>query len=388
MAGIHGIAAGHTSVWSHARVGAMRHVSFGLVLGGLAVLSACGVATGQSQSRVVPAAAANAGNARSFPPFVTEAGRLQVVVDRNELRARSAFISAIAFRKDSAAAAYRGRTLSLVKVGLGHAFRPAGRMSTKFRRNRSGPVQVLFAGSLALPDQKAGVAPWWNVVLPLRNPFLWGSRAGDLLLEIEMPGHAQRVFGYAVDAYVQGRAGSHGVFGARGPFARGDRYSAFTQLDQLRPGGELILHSVGLTRPYPTHAILGVSRTRFGSTPLPLDLAPFGAPKNFLHVSIDAVVPAPIERVDTSHYRARALVEIPADPSLAGRTIYAQNVSLDPASNALGAVFSNGMRATLGSGPTAPIQALFATNSITQYGGFVFPGRTGGPVLRIVGVFR
>lgn len=363
-------------------------LSIGALLAGLAVLTVRGAVLGQQQARIVPVAAAKAGNARSFPPFVTDAGRLQVVVDRNELRASSAFVSAVAFRKDATAAAYSGRTLSQVKVGLGHAFRPVARMSTKFRRNRTGPVQVLFAGSLSLPAQKAGVAPWWNVVLPLRSPFLWVSRAGDLLLEIEMPGHAQRTFRYAVDGYVVGRAGSHGVFGSRGPFAAGDRYSAFTQLDQLRPGGELMLHTVGLSRPYPTYAILGISRTRFGALALPFDLAGLGAPKNFLHVSVDAVTPAPIERVDTSRYRARAVVEIPLDPSLAGRTVYAQNVSLDAASNALGAVFSNGIRATLGSGPTAPVQALFATNTVTQYGGFVFPGRSGAPVLRITGTFR
>ena len=75
---------------------------------------------------------------------------------------------------------------------------------------------------------------------------------------------------------------------------------------------------------------------------LPVDHSALGMLGCTLLTSVDFM---PLQRVGN---RASSFLAIPADPVLAGQSVYMQGLALDRASNALGAVLSNAVEATIG----------------------------------------
>lgn len=95
--------------------------------------------------------------------------------------------------------------------------------------------------------------------------------------------------------------------------------------------------------------ITGISKTMWGPTPLPLNLAFLGAPGCALHVSYDFPLP-----VTTSAAGAASLpLAVPNSMTLVGARFFQQYVVGDPAANAAGLVFSGGADARVGGGGTA-----------------------------------
>ncbi|MCA8975032.1 MAG: hypothetical protein KDC98_09940 [Planctomycetes bacterium] len=89
---------------------------------------------------------------------------------------------------------------------------------------------------------------------------------------------------------------------------------------------------------------LGLSNTMWASTPLPLSLAPFGAPGCDLLASGDlGVFLAP-----STAGNAQLQIAMPNAPGFVGFRFYGQVFPLDPAANALGLIASNGACATVG----------------------------------------
>lgn len=84
--------------------------------------------------------------------------------------------------------------------------------------------------------------------------------------------------------------------------------------------------------------ILGLSRVAATAGPLPLDLAPYGAPGCKLQVSIDA-----LQVLIGAQNSATFGWSIPGSPAFVGMEFYQQVLALDPTNNALGASLSNGM---------------------------------------------
>jgi len=84
--------------------------------------------------------------------------------------------------------------------------------------------------------------------------------------------------------------------------------------------------------------LYGASATAWGSVPLPLSLAAFGAPGCSLYVSPDVMV-----GVSMPSGAVQVSLTIPNDPVLVGAELLQQGVQIAPV-NPLGAAFSNGLR--------------------------------------------
>lgn len=82
---------------------------------------------------------------------------------------------------------------------------------------------------------------------------------------------------------------------------------------------------------------IGWSNTQWNAFTLPLDLGGFGAPGNFLYVSLDYLFPG----TNTSTGEASKTLTVPNDPAWAGKDVYFQWRLIDPAANPLGSIASD-----------------------------------------------
>ena len=93
----------------------------------------------------------------------------------------------------------------------------------------------------------------------------------------------------------------------------------------------------------PAVLAIGASDSNWGGAPLPLDLAPFGAPGCELLTGLQILIPA-----FTDFFGSVTMgIPIPSDPYLVGATVYTQWMASDPGANALGWVFSGGLSVTI-----------------------------------------
>ena len=93
----------------------------------------------------------------------------------------------------------------------------------------------------------------------------------------------------------------------------------------------------------PGTALFNLLIVSLGEQTPPIDLAPAGAPGCPLLVTLGAFFSFPSAGSPTTS----AIVPLPADPTLAGGTLYCQSFTIDPASNAAGVITSNGVRSRL-----------------------------------------
>ena len=94
----------------------------------------------------------------------------------------------------------------------------------------------------------------------------------------------------------------------------------------------------------PAFFLAGASSTVWGSTPLPLNLAPFGMSGCWLNVSIDVSVSGTTDASGATD----VYVRVPAITTLLGSSLYVQWGIADPGMNGLGVVFTQGGKATVG----------------------------------------
>ena len=341
-----------------------------------------------AQTKVFPVAATSSGNSSSFPPFVVDGGLLQEIVAGSTISTRSATLSGLQLRSGRANSA-TGRKIPRLIVRLAHTTRSPATMSTNIKANRTSVPTTVFDGAYALPAQSTTTAAGpWNIGWKWSRPFVFQNSLGNLLIEIEMPGPATTKFRYAVDSFVAGTRGKHVSFGTKGKFAGGDNFNMFSNLDQLRPGGEATMRVVNLKQGYPAIAIYGLSKSQWGTLRLPFDLKGLGAPDNALQVSMDILFPVAPWQIATNLWNLRAVLPLPNLASLGGKKLYGQTFFFDRSSNALGLVFSNATEMTLGSGPATDVSAIHLLDTKLGFGGFVHPGQTGGPVIRLTGSFN
>jgi hypothetical protein len=105
--------------------------------------------------------------------------------------------------------------------------------------------------------------------------------------------------------------------------------------------------SVGLSRAptnRPALLFLGLSKTLWGTVPLPLDLATFGAPGCSILAAGDVALAFATSATGTHSLSLSA----PIDKGLCSTSLYFQYIVLDASANKLGFVFSNGGDARLG----------------------------------------
>ena len=108
-----------------------------------------------------------------------------------------------------------------------------------------------------------------------------------------------------------------------------------------RIGTTFVLQSLNLPLSGPVFLALGASDTLYGPTPLPLNLAPLGAPQCNLLVSIDNLF-------STSNILGAATWGFTI-PNIPGGVFFTQTVVFDPPANAFGVTLSNAVRGVVGS---------------------------------------
>lgn len=93
---------------------------------------------------------------------------------------------------------------------------------------------------------------------------------------------------------------------------------------------------------------VGARADSWSGIPLPIDLAPWGAPGCFIHVSLDMMWPRSMSYMGTGGYEAMFAVDLPNDPRLVGRNLYFQGVRFGTPNNALGIATSQGYEGQVG----------------------------------------
>ena len=187
------------------------------------------------------------------------------------------------------------------------------------------------------------------------TPWVWKNSPGQNLL-IEIRNTSTGGLGYFVDA-ISGDANVARVYSTSGANALTGsvtrKYGLVMRFDSNSGGKKVPLLSmsakpiigrtcdVRLSSARPSTAaalIIGTSRKQWGPITLPWDLSALGAQGCQLLVSLDSIVPTP---VDTSG-NAKVSFALPNNPSLRGVTWHNQFLVFDAGMNKLGLVFSNG----------------------------------------------
>lgn len=342
------------------------------------------------RNKVLPAPALeNDANASAFTPFIYSGGaRTQHLIAGDAITTGTAVLREFAYRRDTQnTRAFAARMIPNYTVTIGYCKASPASMSNNFAANRSGTQTVVFKGTYALPAQPAvrGVGAF-NVVFKLPTPFLYRLSSGNLLLEFVETGQATQKNEYYLDAWREG-AGYAATFGSNGPLKSNANYSVVcSATDALAPGGSIDIRASGLDRAYPSAVIYGFSNLSYGTIQLPFDLTPLGAAGNMAYVSIDLVVPLALTQSGSAWSGARQL-PIPKVAGIAGLSVFAQAIFLDPTSNGFGSVWSNGVAMTIGG--EARMQMLYQSSSTQATGSFLFGSRSrGGPVVQLNGGLR
>jgi len=295
-------------------------------------------------------------------------------------------IRGIGYRRDLPANAknpYAGRSITRLIVRLGYSKNSPSAMSTAFANNRSGTLTTVFDGTYNLPTLPVVSPPApFAVQIAFKAPFVYQRNLGHLLIEFEVPGNANQKFEYYLDAHsTLGSASKVASYGSAGPLKTAENYTVTGDAATLFPGGAVTLQASGLASAYPAIAAYGFSNTSYGALKLPFDLTPVGAPNNSLYASLDLMAPLVLTQ-QASGYAGQAMVPIPADSAFIGLNVFGQAIFVDPPSNALNLVFSNGVQFVVGE--IVPTQILGTSSSTAATGFFPYPsGRYGGPVIEL-----
>ena len=352
------------------------------------LLLSAGAAVAQ-QTRVVPWSLVKTdGNTASAYPFGYTTGRTQQVIDGAALCSQTSVLMGLALRRDARGTnTYKARVVPSLKLSLGHTKVTPSTMSTTFASNRTGTMTVVFpAASFNLPPLPPSNPGTFSVKWSWKAPFIYMRSKGNLILEWEIPGTPGKSE-YFMDAHgsksLGGRAANYGTGGV---FAGKDPYSVTCPSPSfLYPGGTISLAASGLKKAYTTVAIVGTSRTSFGSVSLPFDLGALGAPGNSLYARPTFLFSLPLSQSGGSFGGGLSL-PLPSDPWFAGAKFYGQVFFADKASNALGLVFSGGVELNLGL--SAPPMQLLGSYDANRTTGNMNKALPTGVVIQFTGVFN
>lgn len=144
---------------------------------------------------------------------------------------------------------------------------------------------------------------------------------------------------WVIRACTQGQSGPPAVL----PYGSGCGAGTVGWMGTPQAGSTFVVDLGGGPALAPALLTIGGSDSLWGGAPLPLDLAPFGAPGCELLTGLQILIPA-----FTDFFGNVTLgIPIPADPHLIGATVYTQWMASDPGVNALGWVFSGGLSVTI-----------------------------------------
>jgi hypothetical protein len=136
----------------------------------------------------------------------------------------------------------------------------------------------------------------------------------------------------------------------------------------LRPGAVSVFEARSYVASGNLPAVLGlgISSTAWGAVPLPLDLAPLGAPGCFLRNDFVLMLGGVTQPYPTGSVAIQ--ISVPPDPGLADAAFYSQFVLLQAAANPMGLFTTNGLRNTLGR-DHGVARIVFAGNPVATSGG-------------------
>ena len=269
-------------------------------------------------------------------------GRLQHLMLGSSFCKSTALLRACSLRVDggSVHSSFKGRKIPKLNLWLSSLRGDPSGMSRLFSGNRQGKRSLVFSGAFNLPALTRAAPGPFMITMAWGRPYVYQRRNDSLLLELEIPGRGGNYI-YEVDAAKIKTAGSSQSYGTSGPFKTGDKMLLRNIFpSKLVPGGSAWVEVSGLKRAYPALIFFGFSRTRFGTLPLPFNLAALKAPKNWLYTSIDLVLPVKLGQSPIG-WTGSITLPIPPNPKLQGLALYAQSFVVDPASNGLGLVWSN-----------------------------------------------
>ncbi len=314
----------------------------------LASLAASSPVVLAQASRTLPAYADVVDGHQSLGlPFGKPGFRSQILVDAIHLAPNGASLHGIRFRADRwLAPPTSGTQVPNVTVTLSQTSVLA--LSSTFAANVTGPGTTVFQGTVILPAQgigNAGPLPW-NIVIQFSQPYAFTTTAGRLLIDIVGNNPSAGSPSYFLDAAQAGGAATQ--FGVSGDLPNFDNLLLF-----VATGNDLIARELS-----PGHTIDFLSSLFFTTAPgvvalgtapqpVPVDLAPIGAPTNTLY--IDPIVLAPhVWSPSPIGSLSRFSLVVPNDPTFVGATVYGQSAVLVPNANPLGIVTSHAVETRLG----------------------------------------
>jgi len=258
-------------------------------------------------------------------------------------------------------------------------------MNTGFALNRTSTMSVVWSSALNLPAQAQTVRVF-NIILKFSKPFAFKSASGNLLLEFEA-NDANNTSPYSFDAHMQSKnTGASSTYGNAGTINATIQPRIACEADYfLKPGRQAIVNLSAITKNYPTILVWGFSADRWGPLPLPFHLIPFGAPGNYVNLSMDFLQPVSLIKSGNT-YVGRSVYPLPKSNIVLDKTIYAQAMFLDSSSNKLGLVFTAGLLMQMQATSNAPVQWV-QNNDPTKLSGYKGNGGEG-LVLRLDGSFQ
>ncbi|MBK8097287.1 MAG: S8/S53 family peptidase [Planctomycetes bacterium] len=223
--------------------------------------------------------------------------------------------------------------------------------------------QVTTTATMVLAATNGPATPAeFDFVLPLATPFLLDPALGHPLLQFEVLGNSSgsaalpiRFDAVPAPVGATGRvllyAGSTTVLPANvrlvTAFVGATPAGAVPRHDhdgEPRIGGNWTLALRDAAPSALALLLQGLSASEWGGVPLPLALAPFGAPGCALAVAGEAALAVPLDGTG----QASVGFAIPATPTLVGAVLFHQFVVFDAAANAAGLVVSDASRAVVG----------------------------------------
>jgi len=319
----------------------------------LLFVSLSGALCAQSAVDVPFHAAATECNESLALPFGYEAFRTQLLVDPAAIAPTGAVLTGLRFRVDRYALPRAASVLSGVTVRLSHTSQTLAGVSTTFANNVTNPPLVVYQGPLALPgytDRTAGTLPW-DIHIPFNGAFQYAAAQGQLLIDIEgtgviPPGPAGPTPTCFVDAAEPG--GSATQFGETGASGTGEFLNLLvttpSSLEPLRLSLGNPIDFVATIQFAPRPGFLAVG---FAALPVPIDLAPIGAPANTAYVAADALLPLAWTPTFLGH-RATVSLAVPNNAAVLGTLLYAQSLLLDAGANQLGVQLSRAAEVRVG----------------------------------------
>lgn len=310
---------------------------------------------------VVPAhLAAAEGDAASVVPGIATAHRQQILIDSSHLQpilGRS--ITGLLLRRDGGHSRSEPAASAPVVLRIGSSAVTSFDASSDFAANLPSPIEV-YRGVVNAPAISSPTsAPTWSAVDTIRIPFQvpYVHAAGTLVIDLEGQGAAMS--SWWMDAVTDPIVGSAVRLGSPCGLAAGLSETAFVSTTELVVGrsAQFTLDAPAVV---PAWLLLGLVRGA------PIDLTAMGSPGCDLWVDPFAAIAAGVLPLvalgaDFTPAFAQFRTRLPSDPQLAGATIGAQWLTVEPGGLAL----SNATAATLASG--APTLGMAVVSGVPGF---------------------